>query len=310
MSSYFVRLGLPEGLARNTREALSQVLVKLASRFSFQGLEDWSIDLDQGEKVLGAEREFHDLWGRGRTSNEIRVYFSRKADGGRFGKIVGSFFEDLKVHPPLELARKDWMKEWRKHYKTQKVAAAGRRIWIVPAWKKAPKGVSVKIHPGQAFGTGTHPTTRLCLAEFLRTIDELPPKVRLLDFGAGTGVLALGAMAVAKKEKRSLFALAVETDPEGLKSCAKNARLNRRELKTARKIPKRKFDFIFANVLSPVLLKERENLVSALAADGWLVLSGILSQESDQFALQFRHPDLKLIRVSKEGDWASLLYQR
>lgn len=311
MSSYFVRLKLPNGTAPETREALSEILVRVASRFSFQGIEDWTIDLGAKEKVLGAEREFHDLRGKGKMSPEMRVYFSLKTDGAQFARLVGGAFADLRVLPPAKLEKRDWMKEWRKYYKIQTVKAGGYAMKIVPAWKKAPAGLAVKIHPGQAFGTGTHPTTRLCLQEFLRVADELPTRLRLLDFGAGTGVLALGAYAWAKKEKFIFRALAVESDPEGLKACAKNARLNRAKLPTARKIPAgRVFDFVFANVLSPVLLAERERLVRALGEDGWLVLSGILSREVDQFALQFRHANLKLIRISRDGDWASLLYQR
>jgi ribosomal protein L11 methyltransferase len=311
MSSYFVRLKLPKGTGTETREALSSILVRVASRFSFQGIEDWSVELGANEKVLGAEREFHDLRGKGRMSPEMRVYFALKTDGAQFAKLVGSTFAELKVLPPAKLAPRDWMKEWRKHYKTQMVKSGRHSIRIVPAWKRAPAGLSVKIHPGQAFGTGTHPTTRLCLQEFLGVSAELPSSFRLLDFGAGTGVLALAALAWAKKEKRMVKALAVESDPEGLKACAKNARLNRMKLPVAKKIPaRREFDFVFANVLSPVLLSHREPLVRALSADGWLVLSGILAKEADQFALQFRHPMLKLIRVSREGDWAALLYQR
>lgn len=311
MNSYFVRLKLPKGTGTETREALSEILVRVASRFSFQGIEDWSVELGANEKVLGAEREFHDLRGRGQMSPEMRVYFALKADGAQFAKLVGTSFADLKVAPPAKLAPRDWMKEWRKHYKIQTVKGGRRSIRIVPAWKKAPAGLAVKIHPGQAFGTGTHPTTRLCLQEFLSLAGELPPSLRLLDFGAGTGVLALAAMAWAKSEKRPMKALAVESDPEGLKACGKNAKLNRLELPAKRKIPaKRVFDFVFANVLSPVLLAHREALVASLAEDGWLVLSGILAKEADQFAMQFRHPELKLIRISRDGDWASLLYQR
>jgi ribosomal protein L11 methyltransferase len=311
MSSYFVRLRLPKGMGAETREALSDILVRVASRFSFQGLEDWSVDLRAGEKVLGAEREFHDLRGKGKESAEIRVYFARKTDGADFGRLVRASFAELKVASPEKLAPRDWMREWRKHYKVQTVRAAGLSLRIVPAWKKAPAGLSVKIHPGQAFGTGTHPTTRLCLAEFLRATEDLPARVRLLDFGAGTGVLALAALAWARREKRDLAALAVESDPEGMKACRKNAGLNRLRLAVGRKLPGgRRFDFVFANVLAPVLLEHREGLVRAVADDGWLVLSGILAKEADDFALRFRHPALRLIRLSREGDWAALLYQR
>ncbi len=289
-TSFFVRLVLPLETGPEVREALSQILVKVASRFSFQGLEDWSVDVGDGTKVLGAEREFHDLRAQGQMNRELRAYFARKADGFLFSRLVRASFEDLRVFPPRALAAKDWMKEWRKYYRTQKVEGGGRKLWIVPAWKKSPKGFAVKIHPGQAFGTGTHATTRLCLQFFLE-IEGLPRRARVLDFGAGTGVLSLGALAV---EKSLGAVVAVESDPEGVKACGKNARLNRRKLVVRRRLPARgQFDFIFANVLGPVLLEYKTELVKRLAPGGRLVVSGIL-REDQEFVEKFS-PGLQMI---------------
>lgn len=312
-SSFYVRVKLPAGTGLETREALSEIITRVASRFSFQGLEDYAITLGAGEKVLGAEREFHDLRGRGTVSDEMRVYFGKKADGASFGKLLSSAIGDLKVGAPRELGKKDWMKEWRKHYRTQVVKENHAAIAIVPAWRKPPArpAAHVKIWPGQAFGTGTHPTTRLCLRSFLRAAPLLPAKTRLLDFGAGTGVLALSAMAIAAKEGHVVQALAVESDPEALAQAEKNARLNRRKLGFARKLAKgKRYDFIFANVLAPVLLKFRKELGAALAEDGTLVLSGILATEAEAFAEEFRQPGLELAQIETEGDWASLVWWR
>jgi len=312
-SSFYVRVKLPAGTASETREVLSEIITRVASRFSFQGQEDWAVTLGAGEKVLGAEREFHDLTGKGTVTDELRVYFAKKADGAAFGKILTGAIEDLKVSAPRELGKKDWMKEWRKHYRTQVVKEGRAALAIVPAWKKAPlrPAAHVKIWPGQAFGTGTHATTRLCLRSYLREAPALPNKFNLLDFGAGTGVLALGAMALATAAGARVTALAVESDPEALAQAGKNARLNRRKLGLSRKLAKAKrYEFVFANVLAPVLLKFRAELFAALRPGGFLVLSGILASEAEKFSEEFAQDGLELLGIQVEGDWASLEWRR
>jgi ribosomal protein L11 methyltransferase len=295
-----------------SREALTQILIRVASRFSFQGLEDWSVDLPDSIKILGAEREFHDLTKSGPMNREIRVYFRLKSDAASFARLVKSSFEDLKVFPPKLLAPKDWMREWRKHYRIQKIRAGGKTIFIVPAWKKSPKGkISVKVHPGQAFGTGTHPTTRLCLQIFLERADSLPLSGRLLDFGAGTGVLALCALALGKAKKHPISAVAVESDPEALSQCRKNMKLNGKEMALMRKIPARgRFDFVFANVLSPVLVKHKVQLAGSLKPGALLVVSGILENDGKNFLEKFCSPSLELVENKREGDWGAFLFQK
>ena len=307
-SSYFVRLGLPEGTEIPAREALSRILTGVASRFSFQGLEDWSVDLPDSTKILGAEREFHDLTKVSALNREMRVYFAKKADAANFGRLLKANFEDLTIFPPRKLAPKDWMKEWRKHYRTQKISGGHREIFIVPAWKKSPKGkVSVRVYPGQAFGTGTHPTTRLCLQAFLE--QELPASANILDFGAGTGVLALGALAQGSVEKKKFKATAVESDPEALDQCRKNARLNRLPMVFSLRLPRKKFDFVFANVLAPVLVKFRGPLISSLKKGGVIVLSGILASDGKNFLRQFQAKGLQLREEKHEGDWVAFVFE-
>jgi len=308
-SSYFVRLGLPEGTEIPAREALSRILTGVASRFSFQGLEDWQVDLPESTKILGAEREFHDLTRFSALNGEMRVYFAKKADAANFGRLLKANFEDLVVFSPRKLAPKDWMKEWRKHYRTQKILGGHREIFVVPAWKKSPRGkVSVRVYPGQAFGTGTHPTTRLCLQVFLE--QELPAEAQILDFGAGTGVLALGALALGKVEKKKFKATAVESDPEALNQCRKNARLNRSPIIFSSRLPQKKFDFVFANVLAPVLLRFRGQLERCLKKGGVIVLSGILASDGKNFLRQFQSPGLRLREEKQEGDWVAFVFER
>lgn len=302
--SYFVRIPV-KGLRPEPREALSALVIRLAARFSFRGLEDWAVDLADSTKILGIEREFHDLRGKGRTSEQLVVYFGSRKDAQGFRQLLLGLVADIKISAPRRQAKRDWMKEWRKHYKAVRLREGKASLVITPAWKKAPRGVpSVRIYPGQAFGTGTHPTTRLCLRLFLR---HSAGARRILDFGAGTGILALGALAV---EGRGARVLAVESDPEGLAQARKNARINRATLMFSRRMRKGKYDLVFANVLAPVLVAEKRALAAAVAPGGLIILSGILRAEGAKFLRAFRTPGLRLVEELSEGDWTSFALKR
>lgn len=296
--SWITRVELPEGLGLEAREAFSDLASGIASRFSFLGMEDWAVELAAGVKVLGVEREFHDLTVKGRMNSTQQFYFAKKADAVSFGKLLSANVDGLMVKPPRKQAKRDWMKEWRKHYKTQTLSDGKSKLHVVPAWKKPPgKGVSVKIWPGQAFGTGTHPTTRLCLRLLLRSGFS---GGKVLDFGAGTGVLVIAAAKLGK-----ISGTAVESDPEALKQCGKNAKLNRVPLRLAKKIPAGQFDFVFANVLAPVLLQFRETLIAALKPGAPIVLSGLLASEVESFWGEFG-AGLQRVETLVEGDWAAI----
>jgi ribosomal protein L11 methyltransferase len=299
MNSFYVTLKLPKSMTAEAREPLSQLVTRLASRFSFQGLEDWSVDV-KNSRILGAESEFRDLTRAGRLHPEMRVYFTKKYDAFLFARILGNAFADLKIVRPKKLASKDWMKVWRKHYKTQMIREGKMALAIVPSWKKAPKtaNTSVRISPGQAFGTGTHPTTRLCLRLLLR---HAPHSKKVLDFGAGTGVLLIAAHRLS-----GAMGIAVESDSVALDQARKNAGLNHAEgLRFTRKLGKGKFDLVFANVLAPVLLANKKPLQSALAKKGLIFLSGILRSEANAFLKAFQTHRLELVERLDEGDWSA-----
>ena len=300
MSTFFVRILLPKKI--ENREALSDLVARVASRFSFQGLEDWQVSLDKSTKVLGVETEFHDLRLQGKQSQEMKVYFAKSPHAKAFSRLLSAVLPELKISSPRELKKTDWMKEWRKYFRTQKISQGRKKIYIVPAWKKSPKGLAVRIYPGQAFGTGTHPTTRLCLQLMLKEEEKLGEKI--LDFGAGTGILAIAAAKMKKNAK----IVAVESDVVGMEQCEKNIRINGLKIPVQNKIRGSGYDFILANVLAPVLLAKRKDFARRLKRGGHLVLSGILRKESLKFQKEFQGAGLGLQRQLAEGDWVALLY--
>ncbi len=306
-SSFFVEIGLPDSIKEKNREVLSQVLLRLASRFSFLGLEDWEVSLRESQKVLGIEREFFDLRKYRDPAPRMCAYFQLKKDAENFSHLLSQVFPELNVKKAKALKPKDWMKEWRKVYRPQKIEGKKSSLWVVPAWMKKKSGWSVWVHPGQAFGTGTHPTTRLCLRAFLDASSELPIQSKIFDFGSGTGILGIAA-AVIGREKKVLWSVrGVETDPQGIASSKLNARKNRVAFPVSKKIPKKKFQFVFANVLAPVLLEYRKALLSTVAPGGTLVLSGILKKEAKAFQRDFFQGMPS--RIESEGDWAAITFR-
>lgn len=302
MNTYFVRITLPKNIGAEARDPFAQIVVQLAARFSFQGLEDWSVDV-KNSRVLGAESEFRDLTRAGRLNPEMRVYFGSQKDGKLFARILAEAFADLRVSAPRRLAPRDWMKAWRKHYKTQVLREGKRKLAIVPAWKKSPSYPHVRITPGQAFGTGTHPTTQLCLRLLLR---HASAPTQVLDFGAGTGILLIAAQKLTGAK-----GMAVESDAVALAQARKNARLNRaRGLTFARKMGRGKYDLVFANVLAPVLLAHRAKLHAAVRRGGLIFLSGILKSEAEWFRKRFRAKNFAFEERLDQGDWSALVFRR
>lgn len=299
--SVFVTIDLPKNLSGEAREAFSSLVPRLAGRFSFLGMEDWSVDV-KNSRVLGVESEFHDLTKAGKVSLQMHVYFESREGAKGFARTLESVVADVKISPPKKQAPKDWMKLWRKHYKTQTLREGNESLHIVPAWKKSPAGgMSIRIYPGQAFGTGTHATTQLCLRLFLRHGKKYKT---VLDFGAGTGVLAIAAA------KYGMKGLAVESDPVALEQGRKNIRLNRVRIAAAKKLPAKSFDLVFANVLAPVLMAQRNALLKAVKKNGLIFLSGLLAKEARAFLKEFIRADFALVEILEQGDWAAIALKR
>jgi len=314
---WIISLRLPAELKSSQRELFISLLLKLAKSFSFLGMEDWSVNLPAAVKVLGIEAEFYDLSNFRTKDAPLTLYFQKKKDASTFVKLISNSFEDIKASKPRRQAQKDWMKEWRKHYKAVRIKEGKECLYILPAWKKCTaemkKKYYVKIHPGQAFGTGTHATTNLCMRLFLKLSEDLVKAEKILsigDFGAGTGILALSAAKWAKKNKKKIKIIASEIDPVAREQCRKNIRINGLKFPVLKQLPEKKtYTVLFANVLAPVLLEHREYLVRSITAEAYLILSGLLKKEADMFWKKFKKdfPGLKLVEKRVSGDWAALL---
>lgn len=215
----------------------------------------------------------------------------------------------------------NWAEAWKQHYHP---IAIGKGLEIVPAWLENPdpNRVPIRIDPGMAFGTGTHPTTQLCLElienyyqQFNIPDPSLHSKIdrKVIDVGCGSGILAIAALKIGAER-----ALGVDIDPEAIIASRDNAVLNEVDgllelgvgslsevLAGAFSI--NKAGLVLANILAPVLVTLlNEGLGDLLLSDSWLVLSGILAEQANTVVDALGKNGLILLEQKQIGDWVAL----
>ena len=178
-----------------------------------------------------------------------------------------------------ELADQAWERAWMERFQPMRF---GRQLWIIPSGYAPPDPGAQLIHldPGLAFGTGSHPTTRLCL----EWLDGLPLEgLNVVDLGCGSGVLGIAAAI-----KGARHVLCIDNDPQAVEATLENARRNsvgdRITATTAPHMPAGQADVLVANILAGTLLELREPISLALRPGGLLALSGVLEEQREQVA--------------------------
>jgi ribosomal protein L11 methyltransferase len=200
----------------------------------------------------------------------------------------------------------DWADRWRDFHKPLLV---GDRLWLRPSWEPAREGaIDVVVDPGQAFGTGAHPTTRLCIEYLLELEAAGEAGGALTDLGTGSGVLAIAAAKLGWGP-----VAAYDHEPPALEAAAANAEANAVDL-TLERINLRErlpslAPTVVANMTAPIL-KAVAGQLEGLGAPSTLVCSGLLPGELDDTAAAFGSSGLTEVDRRQEGDWAALLLRR
>jgi len=179
-----------------------------------------------------------------------------------------------------QLEDKDWEREWMDNFHPMKF---GERLWICPSWREVPDptAVNVMLDPGLAFGTGTHPTTALCLT-WLDSLDLVGKTV--VDFGCGSGILSLAALKLGAKK-----VIGIDIDPQALQASKANAQRNgvedRLELFLPKDQPTFKADVVIANILAGPLRELAPTIIEFVAPNGHLALSGVLEEQANELQI-------------------------
>ena len=212
------------------------------------------------------------------------------------------------------IEQEDWISSWKKYWGPELV---GNNLLVLPCWLELPEEYKnkkvIKIDPGAAFGTGSHPTTSLCLEELEKI--SLSRK-KILDIGSGSGILSIAARSFGASKIYS-----IDNDYLAINSTESNFRLNfgnLDDLKTylgsfdglVSKYTLKNFDFILCNILAEVIKGIIPDIRNCLKIDGEVILGGILNSQKDEIIKLLNASNLRINDVSSKKDWVCITAQK
>ena len=296
-------------------EAISEVLARFAS----------------GGIVIESTQIADDPKGEGKVTGPLRVYGYLPKDDHLEDtklKIQEAVWHLGQIRPVPELqfkpvAKLDWSEVWKEHFQPVQI---GKQLVIIPIWMdfEIDQRITIKIDPGMAFGTGTHPTTQLCLEIIADLLggqshverESYNSQISMIDVGCGSGILGIAALKLGVSA-----VLGVDLDPDAVEAARQNATINgvkdRLELFTGSiaKIKSGKYSIscaqlVVANILAPVIIRLLETgLGEIVAADGRLILSGILEGQAAEVESAIHAAGLRIVQEEQLGDWLVLVVE-
>lgn len=291
---------------------LAEAVSEVFSRFTLNGV------------VVESDVRYNDAEDEGTPYGPVRVYGYLPADEQveqKRNQISEALFYLGLIQPLPEpsyrwIANENWMESWKQHYNPIPI---GEKLMILPAWIEKPEAkykdrLVIKIDPSMAFGTGTHPTTQLCL---LLLEKYLQPGEQVIDVGCGSGILSIGAQKLGSPQ-----ILAVDIDPESVKATAENAEANcvLQDLMIgqgsvteilAGQFPLQKAPLVVANILAPVIIRLFDAGLADLAEDnGHMILSGILDHQAADVINRAEQAGLQYLETVQQKDWVALAFQK
>lgn len=284
-------------LDREAAEAFADVLLEWGALSV--SVEDAQAGTQAEKPLFGEPGAEPGLW----ELCEVNALFSTEAD---IHAALADCSEALEAPVPevrIEaLEDIDWVRANRDQFQPIPISD---RIWIVPSWHAdtplPPNALTIRIDPGAAFGTGSHPTTRLCLRWLEETLAQ-HPGASVLDYGCGSGILAIGAMKLGAGS-----ATGVDIDPMAIETARFNAGENQVQVNwlTADDPQPGASDLVVANILSHPLIVLAPYLSNAVRLGGRIALSGILATQADEVVRAYA-PWIALSVAARDEDWVCL----
>lgn len=283
-------------LARDRAEALSDALLELGALSV--SVEDADADTPDEQPLFGEPglTPDHTAWQHSRvvalldTAHEPAVLLAAAANQ------IG--LEAVPAFTVRDVEEQDWVRLTQAQFDPIPI---GEKIWVVPSWHDAPdpNALVLELDPGLAFGTGSHPTTRLCM-EWLE--QSVKPGQSVLDYGCGSGILAILAQKCGANP-----VVGIDIDPQAVESARQNSERNRADVTYGLpdNCPAGEFDIVVANILSNPLKLMASMLASKVKPGGRIALSGVLARQADEVAAVYaRYIDISVWR-EHEG-WVCL----
>lgn len=303
---------------------LAEAVADVLARFAYSGVmmeqgvkytDDEDAGTPTGPITVRAYLEINDQIEETRRKLEESLYY--------LGMI-----QPLPAAAYKEIADQNWMEAWKQHYQPILI---GERLVVLPAWMDSPDPdrVAIKIDPGMAFGTGTHPTTQLCLELMEKyfgngpqTIDRGPSSIvhgpsSVIDVGCGSGILSIAAIKLGARS-----ALGVDIDADSILNARENASANHvgdELILGVGSVPEildgkfafRKAPLVLANILAPVIIRLFEAGLAELMEDrGAIILSGILQEQAQNVIEAAQAKGLRMNARKQMGDWVALRLSR
>ena len=270
---------------------------KLSDALMDHGAVSVTLQDMQDQPVLEPELGTTPMWSQTRV---IGLYDAN----ANLNQVIVNIEQQLRIKitewkaEPLE--DKDWVRAWMDSFKPMQF---GKNLWVVPSTFEPPQSnaANILLDPGLAFGTGTHPTTSMCL----EWLDANPPIDKtIIDFGCGSGILAIAAILLGAKQ-----AEAIDIDPQALIATRDNAEKNQVADKINTYLPdqfkKLKTPLLLANILASPLIKFSAYFSELTEPRGHIVLSGILAEQAENVLAAYR-PYFDITLWKQQDDWVCL----
>jgi len=270
---------------------------KLSDAMMDHGAVSVTLQDMQDQPVLEPELGTTPMWSQTRV---VGLYDANE----NLNQVIFNIEQQLRIKiidwkgEPLE--DKDWVRAWMDSFKPMQF---GKSLWVVPSTFEPPQAdaANILLDPGLAFGTGTHPTTSMCL----EWLDANPPTDKnVIDFGCGSGILAIAAILLGARQ-----AEAIDIDPQALIATRDNAEKNQVADKINTCLPeqfeKMKAPLLLANILASPLIKFAAYFSELTEPQGQIVLSGILEEQAENVLAAYR-PFFDITLWKQQDDWVCL----
>ena len=226
--------------------------------------------------------------------------------------VLAAFPEEMVTGAPegiVPVADREWTRVWEDQFQPMQM---GKRLWICPSWTPPPErdAVNLLLDPGLAFGTGTHPTTAMCL----KALDAAQfENARVVDYGCGSGILGIAAALLGAQR-----VLGIDNDPQAISASLDNAARNQvSEAQFSASLPdpaalehwRSSADWVVANILAGPLIELAPVLTALLAAHGRLLLAGLLEEQAEQIITAYA-PEVTLAIADQQEEWVLLAGER